>query len=420
MWTFGVLDYFNAWSPLKLIPGYQDKGLMDNWSITMGANDRTTLLGPSMSFNCGASYSTSYDLVNLLLNPIRDKIPPPLKYVFTALLGNGDIKLVLGSSTSLLYGGPAGSSKRGPFWERIAGTWWDPQGKGAKYSASGSFSPSSVGKGSKDGLQFFERDQIFGEQVRDGKQLGVMLKTGKRMKIKTELANKMDLFADSFDVDAYESVSPLDDVKKDKFESDLAKCYTKDELKVLTQGDKAAKFGTLVLLLLDLGVNLVVIIMTKLENTSKMSRGSLAFSEEAAQKAYDAASNLKDNEKNIHAAENDLAWTKTVMLVRLIYKCLKIVGMQIIEIFENTERLARLVITNVDNCKDVNLGDYATNKFLSIEKRAETPQSLCDEADGLILREIKDRLGLTGEQLKKLTKEAVDELAGEMVVTNII
>ena len=410
-WTWGLADYFN-WSPFKYIPGYQDKGLMDNWTILMGANDRTTLLGPSITFNMGASYSTSYDVAHMLMNSLMNKLPPVAKNVVQGVLGNGDIKLVLGPSTSLLYGGPAGSSKRGPFWDRIAGTWWEPRGKGAKYSASGSFSPGSVGKGSQDGLQFFERDQIFGEQVRDGYQLAVMLKAGKRRKIKTEYIAGMGGFDDegkmvSNDLMNASQTSPdLDDVKKDKFESDLAKCYTKTELTVLEQGDKAAKYGTCLLLLLDVAVNAFAIFATKLENTAKMSPGSLAFSQDAAQKAYDTA-----KEADKQAAANDLAWIKKVMLVRLIYKIAKIIGMQIMEIFENTERLARLVITNVDTCADVDLEDYAENTYLSTEKRAEINKAITKEATEKIIKEREDRLGKTPKQIKDLAKTAVEALA---------
>ena len=403
-WTWGLADYFN-WSPFKYIPGYQDKGLMDNWTILMGANDRTTLLGPSITFNMGASYSTSYDVAHMLMNSLMNKLPPVAKNVVQGVLGNGDIKLVLGPSTSLLYGGPAGSSKRGPFWDRIAGTWWEPRGKGAKYSASGSFSPGSVGKGSQDGLQFFERDQIFGEQVRDGYQLAVMLKAGKRRKIKTQYIEGMALFEENY-MDASQTSPDLDDVKKDKFESDLAKCYTKTELTVLEQGDKAAKYGTCLLLLLDVAVNAFAIFATKLENTAKMSPGSLAFSQDAAQKAYDTA-----KEADKQAAANDLAWIKKVMLVRLIYKIAKIIGMQIMEIFENTERLARLVITNVDTCKDVDLEDYAENTYLSTEKRAEINKAITKEATEKIIKEREDRLGKTPKQIKDLAKTAVEALA---------
>ena len=403
-WTWGLADYFN-WSPLKYIPGYQDKGLMDNWTILMGANDRTTLLGPSITFNMGASYSTSYDVAHMLLNSLMNKLPPVAKNVVQGVLGNGDIKLVLGPSTSLLYGGPAGSSKRGPYWDRIAGTWWDPRGKGAKYSAEGSFSPGSVGKGSQDGLQFFERDQIFGEQVRDGYQLAVMLKAGKRRKIKTQYIEGMALFDENY-MDASQTSPDLDDVKKDKFESDLAKCYTKTELTVLEQGDKAAKYGTCLLLLLDVAVNAFAIFATKLENTAKMSPGSLAFSQDAAQKAYDTA-----KEADKQAAANDLAWIKKVMLVRLIYKIAKIIGMQIMEIFENTERLARLVITNVDTCADVDLEDYAENTYLSTEKRAEINKAITKEATEKIIKEREDRLGKTPKQIKDLAKTAVEALA---------
>ena len=403
-WTWGLADYFN-WSPFKYIPGYQDKGLMDNWTILMGANDRTTLLGPSITFNMGASYSTSYDVANMLMGNLMNKLPPVAKNVVQGVLGNGDIKLVLGPSTSLLYGGPAGSSKRGPFWDRIAGTWWDPRGKGAKYSASGSFSPGSVGKGSQDGLQFFERDQIFGEQVRDGYQLAVMLKAGKRRKIKTQYIEGMALFEENY-MDASQTSPDLDDVKKDKFESDLAKCYTKTELTVLEQGDKAAKYGTCLLLLLDVAVNAFAIFATKLENTAKMSPGSLAFSQDAAQKAYDTA-----KEADKQAAANDLAWIKKVMLVRLIYKIAKIIGMQIMEIFENTERLARLVITNVDTCADVDLEDYAENTYLSTEKRAEINIAITKEATEKIIKEREDRLGKTPKQIKDLAKTAVEALA---------
>lgn len=403
-WTWGLADYFN-WSPFKYIPGYQDKGLMDNWTILMGANDRTTLLGPSITFNMGASYSTSYDVANMLMGNLMNKLPPVAKNVVQLVLGNGDIKLVLGPSTSLLYGGPAGSSKRGPFWDRIAGTWWEPRGKGAKYSASGSFSPGSVGKGSQDGLQFFERDQIFGEQVRDGYQLAVMLKAGKRRKIKTQYIEGMALFEENY-MDASQTSPDLDDVKKDKFESDLAKCYTKTELTVLEQGDKAAKYGTCLLLLLDVAVNAFAIFATKLENTAKMSPGSLAFSQDAAQKAYDTA-----KEADKQAAANDLAWIKKVMLVRLIYKIAKIIGMQIMEIFENTERLARLVITNVDTCADVDLEDYAENTYLSTEKRAEINIAITKEATEKIIKEREDRLGKTPKQIKDLAKTAVEALA---------
>ena len=409
-WTWGLADYFN-WSPFKYIPGYQDKGLMDNWTILMGANDRTTLLGPSITFNMGASYSTSYDVANMLMGNLMNKLPPVAKNVVQLVLGNGDIKLVLGPSTSLLYGGPAGSSKRGPFWDRIAGTWWEPRGKGAKYSASGSFSPGSVGKGSQDGLQFFERDQIFGEQVRDGYQLAVMLKAGKRRKITAgnifdDRINGEHLLETPLVVGNESELKALDDVKKDKFESDLAKCYTKTELTVLEQGDKAAKYGTCLLLLLDVAVNAFAIFATKLENTAKMSPGSLAFSQDAAQKAYDTA-----KEADKQAAANDLAWIKKVMLVRLIYKIAKIIGMQIMEIFENTERLARLVITNVDTCKDVNLADYARNQYMSTEKRAEINDTILDDAIDNILQEREDRVGWTPKQIKDATKEAVKQFA---------
>ena len=428
-WTWGVAEYFD-WSPLKYIPGYQDKGLMDNWTILMGANDRTTLLGPSITFNMGASYSTSYDVAHMLLNSLMNKLPPTpffkgAKNVVKGVLGNGDIKLVLGPSTSLLYGGPAGSSKRGPYWDRIAGTWWDPRGKGAKYSAEGSFSPGSVGKGSKDGLQFFERDQIFGEEGRDGYQLAVLIKSEKRQKIDIPIVDDriVDDNGNLGDIAREPNDRPkidkgkigakeedLNKVKLDKYDSDLKKCYTTEELIVLEQGDKAAKYATCLLLLIDVGVTAVVIFLTKLENTAKMTPGTLAFSQDAAQKAYDTA-----KEADKLAAEHDLVWIKKVMLARLIYKVAKIIGMQIMEIFENTERLARLVITNVDTCKDVNLEDYAKNKYLSAEKRLEITQKMEEDAAGAILAKIladkKARLGWTAKQIKLATDAIREELA---------
>jgi hypothetical protein len=413
-WLWGVADYFN-WSPFKYIPGYQDKGLMDNWSITMGANDRTTLLGPSINFNMGATYSTSYDVAAMLMNTLLNKIPmfPPAgRAIVKGVLGNGDIKLVLGPSTSLLYGGPAGTSKRGPYWERIAGTWWDPRGKGAKYSAEGSFSPGSVGKGAASGLQFFERDQIFGEQSRPGLYLAVMLKAGKRQKITPSLFDDVLEGEHLWDNPVLEKpikeIKDLDDVKKDKFESDLAKCYTNEELAILEQGDKAAKYGTSLLLLLDLAVNAFAIFLTQWQNTGKTSQGSLVFNKETAQKAYD---NAKDTDKQ--ATANDLAWTKTMMMVRLIYKIVKILAMQIIEILENTDRLARIVITNADMCKDIGLADYAQNIYLSAEKRAE----ICDEIADLALKKIskdkEDRLGWSPKQIKDIVNEAAEIVAGE-------
>jgi len=138
------------------LPGYKEKQILDNWTIIIGANDRSNLMGPNLSLNIGASYSTSYDLVGFLVN---NYLPAGLgKDFMKVLFGSGDIKLAFGPSTSLLYGGPGGSSKRGPYWDRIAGTWSEPRAKGAKYSAEGSFSPQAVGKGAGDGLQFFERD----------------------------------------------------------------------------------------------------------------------------------------------------------------------------------------------------------------------------------------------------------------------
>ena len=137
-----------------------------------------------------------------------------------------------------------------------------------------------------------------------------------------------------------------------------------------------------------------------------MSPGSLAFSQDAAQKAYDTA-----KEADKQAAANDLAWIKKVMLVRLIYKIAKIIGMQIMEIFENTERLARLVITNVDTCKDVNLADYARNQYMSTEKRAEINDTILDDAIDNILQEREDRVGWTPKQIKDATKEAVKQFA---------
>ncbi len=389
----GVLNFFDI-NPLKYIPG--DKGLMDSWSITMGANDRTTLFGPSMSFNLAGSYSTSYDVVSMLLNCIMNKCHLQLKNRtnLRMLFGNGDIKLALGPSTSLLYGGPAGSSKRGPFWDRIAGTWWEPRGKGAKYSASGSFSPGSVGKGGKDGLQFFERDQIYGEQNRSGQELGVYVKTGKKQKITVgKMREKLDWDAFVSEPVIEEGTTTgdeieLDNVKKDKYESDLAKCYTKTELEILKQGDKAARIGTVLLLILDLAVNAFAIIITRLEAsgiTGGKGRGSWVFND----------------------PQNDTGWNKIVMLVRMIYKFLKILGMQIMEIFESTERLARIVITNVDKCTDVDVEDYAENTYLSIEKRAECSTKLIEEAKEKIKAEIKAKPIFTPQQIKEVTEEAI-------------
>ncbi|MCY2938782.1 MAG: hypothetical protein NTV55_10545 [Planctomycetota bacterium] len=79
------------------------------------------------------------------------------------------------------------------------------------------------------------------------------------------------------------------------------------------------------------------------------------------------------------------------------------------EIFESTERLARIVITNVDNCADVNLVDYARNKYLSTEKRAEFNGKILDDAIDNILQEREDRVGWTPRQIKDATKEAVEE-----------
>jgi hypothetical protein len=283
------------------IPGTAKKNFVDNLTVVTGPNDRCVFFGPTMNSNLGPGYSTSFDVAGYLINnyaPLNCKTA--LKFIF----GSGDIKLAFGPSTSLLYGGPGGSSKRGPYWERIAGSWWDPQGKGAKYSAEGSFTPQALGKTSTDGLQFFEKDQIFGESNLDGELLGVLVKAGKIVKHKSVVsndpndANKKILTITSTDGD-------LDDVKKDKYKSDLEKCYTKEELLVLETGDKASKICTIAILLLDLiGSTLSMVLIGKDNYAGTFSEDQLKKKVNDRLNNYKVETEKKEKEKLI--AESNL------------------------------------------------------------------------------------------------------------------
>lgn len=317
------------------MPGFKDRQIIDNWTIIIGANDRSNLLGPSMTLNIGANYSTSYDLVGYFVNNYL-KADTKKKAFAKLLFGSGDIKMAFGPSTSLLYGGPGGSSKRGPYWDRIAGTWGEPLRKGAKYSAEGSFSPQAVGSKGGDGLQFFERDQIFGENVPDGGTLGIMIRQKKRWK--------------------KGATEDLDQVKLNKYDSDLDKCYTEKEITVLKAGDKAARFGTWALALLDLTVSLFAVLFAKL-NTSAGVFVSIDKSVERT-----------TNEK-IAKEQRDLDQTKIIMITRLAYKTAKILTLQLMEIFENTERLARQIQENIPQNQDKFKKAYFLNSHLSEDHR---------------------------------------------------
>ena len=253
------LNLFTGLDALKAqVPGLKSKGTMDNLTVMTGSNDRMTLFGPSLVTNLGANYSTSFDPIGF---GVQNYVPAgKWRDVIKLLLGSGDIKLAFGPSTSLLYGGPGGSSKRGPYWDRIAGTWFNPREKGSKYSAEGSFSPKAVGKKSGDGLQFIERDQIFGEENYDGRELAIMVNKDLRFKVEKK-AEKVDLEDNKQAIKVtttFEGKS-LDNVKKDKYESDLEKCYTTEELNILKAGDRAAWFGTGVLALCDLAALVISI-----------------------------------------------------------------------------------------------------------------------------------------------------------------
>ena len=317
------------------MPGFKDRQIIDNWTIIIGANDRSNLLGPSMTLNIGANYSTSYDLVGYFVNNYL-KADTKTKTFAKLLFGSGDIKMAFGPSTSLLYGGPGGSSKRGPYWDRIAGTWLEPRAKGAKYSAEGSFSPQAVDSKGGGGLQFFERDQIFGENVPDGGTLGIMIRQKKRWK-KGAIEN-------------------LDEVKINKYDSDIDKCYTEKEMTVLKAGDKAARVGTIALALLDLTVSLFAVLFTKF-NTSAGVFVSLDKSVERS-----------TNEK-IAKEQRDLDQTKIIIITRLAYKTAKILTLQLMEIFENTERLARQIQENIGKNQDKLKKDYFLNNYLGKDQR---------------------------------------------------
>lgn len=370
------------------LPGLKDKQIIDNWTIIIGANDRSNLLGPNLTLNIGASYSTSYDLAGFLVNSYLPA-GSGVKTLFKLLLGSGDIKLAFGPSTALLYGGPGGSSKRGPYWERIAGTWWNPRGKGAKYSAEGSFTPQAIGKGGAEGLQFFERDQIFGEENQDGYNLAIMLKKGKKSfthTVKSLKDLKENIAGNTHRLEINEEEPKLPkDFKEDKYESDLAKCYTAEEMKILEAGDKAAKLGLILLALLDLAANLFGVLYAKLKTQAGVFTSLDAM--------------VKDR--------RDLDQTRTIMIVRLAYKTAKVLGLQLIEIFENTERLARAAIECKDSM-DVYPKDYFINEYLKAEKRKAT-EGLLQATNAQIKKEIEDRFGLTKKQIADLAAKMIED-----------
>lgn len=239
------INLFTGWNPGDKLPSSHEKGVLDNWTILCGANDRTMLMGPSLVSNIGSGYSTSFDLVGYLISKMpaaKGGTYPGVTWKSAAklLLGYGDMKLAFGPSTSLLYGGPGGSSKRGPYWERIAGEWGNSQrawGKGSKYSAEGSFKPGVVGKGKDDGLFFFEKDEIIGQK--DSDQLGIKI-------------NRWEAL-EEFD-------KVLTDWKKDKYDDDMKKCYSKLEKDILIVGDKAAYWGMIVVFILDAAVAIMFVV----------------------------------------------------------------------------------------------------------------------------------------------------------------
>lgn len=348
------------------LPGYKEKQILDNWTIIIGANDRSNLMGPNLSVNIGANYSTSYDLLGFLMNNYL-KAGTYSKLAGKLILGSGDIKMAFGPSTSLLYGGPGGSSKRGPYWDRIAGTWSEPRAKGAKYSAEGSFSPQAVGKGAGDGLQFFERDQIFGEGVNDGHTLGIMTSTGRKL---DKEGKKEEFFGDT---------------KNEKYKSDLEKCYTESEMTVLEAGDKAAKRGTIVLALLDLACNLLAVLLVK-----KIDSAAVFTSLD-----------------NLAKEKRDLDYTKSIMIGRLAYKTVKILALQIMETLENTERLARQLQENVAGGEN-QLKRYYQNKHFAEDKR----KALVDMEVRIIEENEKKKLQEEGKNAKQ-NVEAIKEVFEE-------
>jgi hypothetical protein len=312
-WT----NYFTGFDVLKqkTLPDPYFKNLVDNFTVLTGPNDRAVFFGPSMNTNFGPSYSTSFDVVGYLIN---NYLPAPKpnqrnwKAVGKIFFGSGDIKLAFGPSTSLLYGGPGGSSKRGPYWERIAGEWWNPRGKGAKYSAEGSFKPQALGKGSNEGLQFFERDQILGTENNDGYRLAIMVKTGYRMKNSTIVNNTKNAQYNQWKqeegggdyIDVEEEKETLNDVKKDKYKSDLEKCFTNEEMIVLKAGDKAAKVGTVLILILDL----IILILCSLLISKENYAGTFSADQLKKQKdARDSTKNDLETKKKRAEEERDSA-----------------------------------------------------------------------------------------------------------------
>jgi hypothetical protein len=462
------LNFFKGWDALEAqVPGLKTKGTMDTLTVMTGANDRMTLFGPSMVTNFGAGYSTSFDPIGFGVNRLASG---PAKVFLKALLGSGDIKLAFGPSTSLLYGGPGGSSKRGPYWERIAGTWWDPRRKGSKYSAEGSFTPSSVGKKSGDGLQFFERDQIFGEDNYDGAELATMINSGRRSKpVLSGIAENVAPQGQQPIVERHVKleleVKPLGPVKEDKYESDLEKCYTKDELKLLETGDKAARYGTMIIGFVDISVAILSIIYanqikmagpsggsfttdragqvakargkydeaiktttttkTDLENwdsdPSRTSDNDLWQAERAKkQAAYDKAVADETAKKQAwqdlgyktgnpgDQNQRDLDWGKIWAIFRLAHRLIKIVGLTLIETFENTERLARHVLEHKGGAKTL-INDYVQNEHLKLEKRQ--PEYLLKLANLMITSKNEQNTGLTQKQLEDYGKNIVRIIA---------
>ena len=463
------LNLFSGWDIFKgQVPGLKPKGTLDTLTVMTGANDRMALFGPSMVTNIGPGYSSSFDLVGF---GVQNYVPVKFRSAFKFLFGSGDIKLVFGPSTSLLYGGPGGSSKRGPYWDRIAGTWWNPRGKGAKYSAEGSFTPKAVGKGSGDGLQFFERDQIYGEENYDGRELAIMINntllqdTKKPLRFKPVTKafktenNNQENFVPENKVQALIEKKDLDDVKKNKYESDLEKCYTPSELEVLEKGDMAAKIGTIVIGLLDIAaMTLSIFYANQIRQAGSFTTDSIsnanksrASYDDAKKKADEAKTKLDDWEKSPQKTsdydawliekdklqkdydqkikdegkekekwqaiwksgeikdteQRDLNWGRTWAIFRFAHRILKILVLTIVETFENTERLARYVLEHKGGVKLLTT-QYARNNYLKLEKRQ--PETSRKSADDKIMADRELNLGLTPAQLEEYAKSLFNKL----------
>ena len=293
-----------GWNPADRLPDSKAKGVLDNWTILCGPNDRTTLMGPNLISNIGSGYSTSFDLVGYLISKMAGPEAGAfgLKSVMKLMFGYGDIKLAFGPSTSLLYGGPGGSSKRGPYWDRIAGTWENAWAKGSLVSAEGSFMPKAIGK-QTDSLQFFERKQIFGEENTDGRNLGIQVQAGFKVK-KTKGADQEELLEQQIDVYTAE---PFTDWKKDKYENDMAVLFTTTEKQILEKGDSAARWGMIAIFIVDACVATLFIVYA-IQN----KQGSQVSTDDQMKKVATNNKNRNDLEtkKNKASADSELAKNK--------------------------------------------------------------------------------------------------------------